>query len=288
MQVILKLGHAFTAAAQQDVKSPATHMAIYAISTLLRQASEALGQGLAGIASITASIEQQLKQSGMLQQLSALMTAMSAELQSETAVLDDGGWDAVSGDVARFAATDALPSRLSGVAPLVMAIGVLPEVLAPASGFWDSSGHAVTVMQFAIAGLQYTSSVVRHVLPAVWVRSPQLAAGLLHNLKCSSQVTVGLCMGILDIRDVAVLSQEQQEKGRNAGAWQQLLQSPRLLPCVAAVLVMGGSYLIRSGVTHWADEDASSGGSNSSNDRGIYWHSSLYSGRLLDCCQYFL
>jgi hypothetical protein len=109
VQVPLQLGAAFTAAAQHNSKSPATQAALYALNTFLRKAADA------GTASTTATIHQQLLQSGMLQPLSAVLAALTAHLLVETADLADGGWDAVTGELGRFTATEALQSRFAAI-----------------------------------------------------------------------------------------------------------------------------------------------------------------------------
>jgi hypothetical protein len=78
-----------------------------ALNTLLVKAFEA------GIARNTATIQQQLQQSGMLQQLSAVLAAMTAKLQAETAVLAAGGWDAASGGLQQFTAAYAFKASCS-------------------------------------------------------------------------------------------------------------------------------------------------------------------------------
>jgi hypothetical protein len=112
VQIPLQLGAAFAAAAQHNLKSPATQAAMSALDLLLCQASAA------GTASNNASILQQLQQSSVLQQLqqssvlqqlSAVLAAMTTELQTETTALAGGGWDAASGDIQQF--TEALHSR---------------------------------------------------------------------------------------------------------------------------------------------------------------------------------
>jgi hypothetical protein len=101
VQVPLQLGAAFTAAAQQDHKSTVIQNAMFALSTLMWHARDA------GITSNTAAIQQQLQQSGMQQQLPAVLAAMTAELQTEIAILA-GGWDAASANLWQFCGDGAL------------------------------------------------------------------------------------------------------------------------------------------------------------------------------------
>jgi hypothetical protein len=193
-----------------------------AVDTMLVEASEA------GIASNIATIQQQLQQSGMLQQLSAVLAAMTTELRVETAALAAGGWDAASGDVQQFTAAYALQPHFASVANLRSVLwefwlsqGISP----PADWLFGSSGHAVAVAQFATAGLQHVSSVVQHVLPAVRERLPQRAAWFARTLLYSSQLAALLCIHITILKTRPLPPPQQQGQRSEAGAWQQLLLS---------------------------------------------------------------
>ena len=273
VQVPLQLGAAFTAAAQQDLQSPATMQAMYALNTLLGKATAAEA---AGIASNPASIQRQLRQSGMLQQLSAFLAAMAAELEAETAALAAGGWDAASGDVEQWTAPDALHSRVYavlGVSSLLWQFWQAHK--SPDGWMWGPSGHGVAVMQFATAVLQHVSSIAQHVLPAARERSPQLADALEQSLQNSSQMAGLLCTKITNLvcfeKQQSQLSPQQQGQGIDVGTWQPLLRSPHLLPCVATVAVMAAFHLGGSVMTHCERVEGSTGGreSGSRSSRGL-------------------
>jgi hypothetical protein len=79
---------------------------MYAINTLLRKACDAYIASNTSNGSLGCSIREQLQQSEVLQQLSAVVTAITVELHAEAAVLGCGGWDAASGSVQQFAVLD--------------------------------------------------------------------------------------------------------------------------------------------------------------------------------------
>ena len=246
VQIPLQLGAVFVAAAQHNPKSPVTQAAMSALNMLMLKA------WAAGTASNPASIQQQLQQSSVLQELPAVLAAMTAELQAETAALATGTWDAASGDIQHFTAANALHSRFAAVMSLRRFIWeeweAVPTSSASAGWLWGSSGHAVTVMQLATAGLRFASSIVQHVLPAVCERAPQHAAALSMSLQFGSQFAGLQCAQI--VGRLCVLLEETQQQGQGKDAGTQLLQSPHLLPCVAAVVVMSASHLSRSVAEH--------------------------------------
>ena len=120
-------------------------------------------------------------------------------------------------------------------------------------------------MQFVTAGLQHGSAVVQYVLPAVRERLPTQAADLVRSLQASSKQAGALYMDITSMATPRMQSPPQQQgQGSEAGPWQQLLLSPHLLPCMAAVLVMVNAQLDRSITTHCAQVQSSSATGSSS------------------------
>jgi uncharacterized membrane protein YgcG len=231
-----------------------------------------------GVASTTISIAQQLQQSGMLQQLSAVVAGMTADLQTEKAALAAGGWDAASGDVQQFLTEDALQVRFAVLVQFRCLLLIFWEGkgLVGAQGLsdgwmWGPNGHAVAVMQLITAGLQYLSSITQYVLPGVRQSSQQLAATLVQHLQHSSQLAGAAGMQVtsvlMSVKPRLQPPLQQQGQSNEAGGWQQLLLSPHLLPCAAGMLVMHASYLGAAVATHCAREGHSSG-SISSNASG--------------------
>ena len=235
----------------------------------------ALGKACdAGIFSNTSSgslgsiIKEQLQQSGVLQQLSTIMQAMTAELQAETAAFAAGGSGVANGDLEQLAVGDALQPRFAAYVGNRFLLWGFWEAQAPAaSGVWGPNGLAVAVLQFVRAGLQHTSSVVQHVMPAMQEHSPQLAAGLLHTLQRSSRKGGSLYALMVAMQSRVKPPPQQQGQGGEAGAWQQLLQSPHMLPCVTAVLLMASAQLGTSVATQSARVHGSSGNGSSSSSR---------------------
>lgn len=99
----MQLGTALTAAADHSGKSPVTHAALDAMNNLL---DAALHDGICfnsdSTPSMGSSIKQQLQQSGVLQQLAVLMTALAADMRQEAAAVAAGCWDAASADIEQF------------------------------------------------------------------------------------------------------------------------------------------------------------------------------------------
>ena len=110
-QIPKQLAAIFTSAAAQNFNTPVTSAAFCALDSFLGAACDA---GISS-GSLGSSIREQLQQPGVLQQLSALLSAMTAELEAETAALAAGGWAAASGHVHKFDADDALQPRFGAV-----------------------------------------------------------------------------------------------------------------------------------------------------------------------------
>jgi hypothetical protein len=134
--------------------------------------------------SLESSIRQQLQQSGMLQQLSAVITAMTEGLEYETAALVSGSWGAAGGDIQQFIGVNTLQSQFAAVALLrrqLWAFGQPQGLSESVVRLWSTNDDAGDGMRLATTALQHISSIVQHVLPAVRERS-QLAASLLGML----------------------------------------------------------------------------------------------------------
>jgi hypothetical protein len=259
LQIPLQLAATFTAAAQHNSKSPSTTAVMHVLDILLHKACDT------GIASNTFSIQQQLQQSGMLQQLSAVLKAMTAELQAETANLAAGGCDAATWDVQQLVtAPGSLQSRLDAVVRLRYLLWEFWQgSLSTSAGFVGPGGPADAVMQFATAGLQYVSSIVQHVLPAMRQGFPQIAEPLIQKLQASSRLAWSLCTDISSASTTALSPLQQHMQDGEAGAWQQqLLLSPHLLPCVAAAVVMGTCHLSSSVAPQCGAKESSSSSSS--------------------------
>lgn len=260
VQIPLQLSAAFKAAAQHDWKSPATMTTLYAVDMLLLKASDA------GITSNTASIQQQLQQSGILQQLSSFLAAMTAELQAETAALAAG--DAASGNVQQYTAPGSLRDTFTvAVSCRHILWGFWePQGLTPAAAtwMWSHSGHTVAIMQLATTALQHISSCAQHVLPAVRQRSPQLAGKFLRTLQRMSQLAGVLCTDIAGIKAWT----KPPRQHISADTWKQLVMSPHMLPCVGTLAVLAAAHLGTSVAMHGVHEKGSSGNSSNNGSSG--------------------
>jgi uncharacterized membrane protein YgcG len=263
LQVPMQLGAAFTTAAQHSWKSPATQAALNTIDLLLSTACAA------GILPITASpssmgnsIRQQLQQSGALEQLAVAMAAAASELRREAALADlvgDSGGADVEGLV-----SSTLHEPLDKVMTLQ---GRLTELWGAVAPFADaitwlcsnSSAHAA--LHLASAVLQYVSSFVKYVLPAVRQRGQQRAEDLEGDLQHSAMKARALCVGIMN---VAVRQHQPQQEGQEVPeGLQRLLLSPNMLPCVAAVLVVCASDIRKALAAARAPGEGSSSGHGS-------------------------
>ena len=262
----MQLGAAFTAAAQLAPLSEVTQAAMYALNLLVHSALTAdITTSNTSSGGLGSSIREQLRQSGVLQQLSAVLAAMTAKLQAETAFLTSGQWDAASGDVERFAAADAVQARFAAVAGFRALLWATWEDQESSAGWmWGANGQAEAVLLFATVGLQHISSIVKYVLPAVRRRTPQLAAWFVPILQTSSQVAGTLCRDAANIAPQTPSQQHGQGQGSRADAWQQLLLLPHLLPCVAIAVVLCVSEFGMLAAAHHAPVGSSSDSSSSS------------------------
>jgi hypothetical protein len=242
--------------------------------TLLRNAVAA---GFASsTSSLGSSIRQQLQQSGMLTQLSALMAAMAADTRAEAAAIAAGGSAAASVDTVNrcvsVVSSPVLRDAMMAYSHMLdlwlpwaetLEVGAIAWLCAPSS-------PAIAAMQLHTAALQHVSAVVQHVLPAVRQRDKQQADALLHRLSAAVQDSNPAHNMIM-----LVASMNHALSGVHGSASDslvQLLLSPHV-PChLATVLVM---YAFRLRQARTADSHApgaamthSSSGGPSSNGGG--------------------
>lgn len=266
MQVHMQLGTALTAAADHSGKSPVTHAALDAMNNLL---DTALHDGIcfnsdSTPSSMGSSIKQQLQQSGVLQQLASLMTALAADTRQEAAAVAAGCWDAASADIEQFTGFEGALQWFATVSHLHQNLRELWEGKdgdIPPDWMWGATGHADAAMQLVTAALQHVSAVVRHVLPVVREHAPQRADELNNFLQRSKHTARALCLGLLAAVDTAVA--KQQKDGSNGGPLQETLKSTHMLTAVASVLVLFASAVNKAVAAHSAQTASSSASSSS-------------------------
>jgi hypothetical protein len=230
----LQLGAAFTAAAQHHFNSPATLSALIILGSLISAANEAGVTTCAGGGSLGSSIRQQLQQSGMLQQLTAVMAALTADLQDETAALAAAAWDE-----RKNLNNHGVLQEAMHIHNLLMCLWG-PKALDVDAVAWlcHPSGHAEAGLQLSTAALQHSSAVAQHLLPDFWQQMPQEAAEVLDAMQTTTRIGRALCMRIL-VRTLPVVAHwQQQGQGSEGAGLQQLLLSPQRLPCIAAMLTL--------------------------------------------------
>jgi hypothetical protein len=100
VQVPLQLGTALASGVQHNWKSKATHAALDMMLELLIRVLEAdiCFHSNGTVSTLGSSIRQQLQQSGVLQQVATLMTALAADMHTETS----RGWGPQSADAKQF------------------------------------------------------------------------------------------------------------------------------------------------------------------------------------------
>jgi hypothetical protein len=264
----MQLGAAFTAvAAQHSWKAPATKAALLAVDSLLRIADRTGITNSAGSSSLGSNIRQQLQQSGMLQQLAAVMTALSADLQAATAACAAG-----SGEADQIMSVE----RMRRILKVVMHVhgrmmdmyGVQSPDLDTVAWLCHPSGHAAAGMQLITAVLQQASVLTQHLLPGLRQRLPQQAEGMLAVLQSNVRTARALGASILADLTWAHVRQQQQGQGDGVGALQQLLSSPHLLTCAAALAVLSATHV--SGAV--AAQSGQVGGSSGGNESGAVQH----------------
>jgi hypothetical protein len=241
-----------------------------ALDLLLRLAQTAPD---AAASSLGSSIRQQLQQSGVLQQLAAVMTVMAADLQAEAAALAAGDGDTASRDIEQLITSTPNLGVLKamgvqyqlmclwGTRTSPFGLDFAPSV----SWLWGPSGQVVAVMQLHTALLQHASALVQHVQQ----RMPQQANALLGRLAANWQaakpdslrlnITAALCNAVDGV----------EEQPDSADTLQVLLLSPHTLPFVAMMLVIYTAGVKRAmpGTSGRKQAGASSSGSASSSRR---------------------
>jgi hypothetical protein len=230
------------------------------INVLLGTAAEA---GVTtGSGSLCNSIKQQLEQSGMLPQLAAVMRAMTADMQDEAAALKAAGGDAAI-EGSTLSATRTSRHLLNHVLDTQgQLMNLWAGTLSPAAISWlcdPNSAHTAAALRLIVTALQRDSSIM-HVLPAMQQRAPQQAEVLLDALQRSTHRARMLSTSILGgVERAAAREQQGQDL-------QQLLLSPHLLTCAAAMIVLWASDVDRAVAAGCAQAQSSSGSkSNRSN-----------------------
>jgi hypothetical protein len=100
------------------------------------------------------SIKQQLQQSGVLQQLAVLMTALAADMRQEAAAVAAGCWDAASVDIEQFTGSEGALQWFLTVSHLHQNLRELWEGKdgdIPPDWMWGATGHADAAMQLVTA-----------------------------------------------------------------------------------------------------------------------------------------
>jgi hypothetical protein len=255
LQVPLQIGRAFTTAAQQSWKSPLTHSALFTLQSLIHTAKQAGITKGAGSSSLGSSIRQQLEQSGMLQQLAAVMTAAAECLQEEAAAYAAAAWG-----------HDQPPYTSHGLLRAMLVHDLLIGLWVPQSCDVDAvawlchpSGHAAAGLQLTTAVLQHASTLVQHLLPGLRQDLPQQAAEVLGVLQSSTKTARALGMHIL----VTVVAEharwQQQGQGSKGEGLKQLLLSPERLPYIAMMLVLLAGDVSSAVEAHSGQAGGSSG-----------------------------
>ena len=265
VQVPVQLGTAFTSAAQHSWKSPPMTAALGLLLLLVAATPDA------GPSSLVSSVRQQLQQSGMLQQLAVVMTAMAADLQAEAATLAAGDGDTASLDIEQLVAGTPTPlvKEALGLQCYLMELWgcrTVPfgfDLASSATWLWGPSGLIAAAMQLQAAMLQHVSAVVQHVQQ----RAPQQAGALLERLAPNFQgqkaagsmltLTGALYSAAEGIRDRGVPKTAVY-------SLQVLMLPPHTLPFLALVLVIRAAAVRRaSGSSHKAGKSSSGSASSS-------------------------
>jgi hypothetical protein len=241
-------------------------VALRLLNALLRtaEASGIIKDGAAA-GSLAISMRQQLQQAAVLQQLTALMATLTADLRWQAefvqtsrvnelcSKIDD--YSACSGNAPQLlilvVSTTYTSLRLLWCGP----VQALAANNSTCQWLCDPSGHAEAAMRLCTAALQHASSVMQHAVPALQQRGHDKAAALVQeqHVRMSTVTEVGGSM-ISDLCSVAATGklQEQGETatmGAQAHHHQQqqlllrLLLSPHCLPFVASVLVLQAAWV---------------------------------------------
>jgi hypothetical protein len=267
-QVPLLLGHALSTAAQHSWDSPAALVALQLIGTLVRTA-EASGviKDAAAAGSLATSIRQQLQQAGVLQQLTAVMAALAADMRSQAALIRGWSVDELCSNLLNCSTTMGSVSRLAlvGFASVYGSLRRLwcsptrADAADSMSWLCDPSGHAEAAMQLSTAALQHVSSVLQHAVPALHQRRHEKAAVLLQEQQAristvtelgysvmSDLYTTWLADGLQQqVGAATIAAQAQQQQRQQQQQLQRLLLSPHCLPSITSLLVLHASWANR-------------------------------------------
>jgi hypothetical protein len=195
----------------------------------------------------------------MLQQLTAVMTALAADLQDEAAVLAAAAWDQKE-----TLNNHGVLQEAMHVHKLLMCLWG-PKALDVDAVAWlcHPSGHAEAGLQLATAALQHSSALAQHLLPDFQQQMPQEAAEVLDSLQTTTRVARALCMRIIVSTLPVLASWQQQGQGSEGVGLQQLLLSPQRLPCIAAVLTLLAGDVSTAVAAHSGQVGSSGCGSSS-------------------------
>jgi hypothetical protein len=212
--------------------------------------------------SISSAIREQLQQSGMLQSLAAIMTAMAADLQAGAAALAAGG--SLAADVDLGGRVHKLFENINWLHwQLADLWGCHGEPPSDRIGSWlcDPSSHVLAAIQLTSAYLQYASAVVQHVLPAVQERAPQEAEQLLSGL--SAPFSGMMLIFRIDQQCGVLTARDFLPGGARAAECSNLLRSPGMLQ-YASTLLLVHAFEIRQAVSADCHTLVPAGGSSSS------------------------
>jgi hypothetical protein len=280
----LHVGGVFSKAVQHSTASHAAGTALLLLQCLLSAAAESgLIKDGAAVGSLGSTMQQQLQDSGVLQQYAVVLAALAADLRSEAAGLAGLSWDQVSPDLDTF-------SQLSECVECIASPYPHFSNLWRSLGHSAAAAHAEAAMQLCTAGLQHSSSVLQHVLSAVQQRAPQEAAALLNNqyTVISSVMELGNRV-MLDLMQpastqVAASSQQgqsstgtslpvqaqqqQQQHHHHHHHHHQALMSPHCLPFAVSMLVVTVSWISKCCSQQAVSNRQGRGGANSTSSSG--------------------
>jgi hypothetical protein len=283
LQVPLLVGKAFCSAAQHRWDSPAAVVALSLIDRLLRTAeASGITKGGTAVGSLGTSMQQQLQQAGVLQQLAVVMTALNADMRQQTDLIRRWSVDELCSHLNCFSATKGSVAQLAVV--YVAAVYTFLRMLRSdstrtrtansMSWLCDPIGHAEIAMQLCTTALQHASSVLQYAVPALKQRGHNDAAVLLleQQPRVSAVSELGRSV-MMDLYHTVVMGAgrlpgQSSPAPTDAQAQQQQLQrlllSPHCLPCVASQLVLHASWANRSGSLQAACTAGSSQGQGGS------------------------
>ena len=274
-QVPLHVGTAFSTAAQRSWKSFNTAAALAALQLLL---STAAASGLisngAAAGSLGSSMRQQLQQTAAMQQLAAVMTALAAEMRSGAVAMVRMSEVELCANLRQFSVTSGSVSHLlwmflTPVHTRLKEVWRSPTQTADDStDQWlcDDSRQAEAAFELCTAALQYISSVLQHLLPAVQRRGHPKAADLKLEQEARLADTLDTAIKTLSAMSCSLYDGLPKATAAYRQRLQQLLLSPQFLPLVASVLVLTLPMVNTADST--LDSKGTNGSSSSSNSSG--------------------